>query len=163
MARDPIDTVYAQWGDQRPDLDTGGLEVVSRILILSKELRKSAKRDLSGLGVDLWAFEVLAALRRQGKPYRMNPTELSRSVVLSSGAMTNRLDRLEMAGLVERRPDPDDRRAILIELTKAGFEMVEKGIRVRADATNRIVAVLEDGEREALVAALRKLLAPRLE
>ncbi len=159
MGTDPFDEIHAQWQAQRPDLDTAGLEIIGRILLLSKMLRSKARKELGRLGVDLWAFEVLAALRRQGHPYRMNPSEISRSVVLSSGAMTNRLDRLEMSGLVERRPDPEDRRAILIELTPAGLDIVNKGIKVRVEEANRVVGVLDNAERDALVNGLRKLLS----
>ena len=159
MGQDPFDEVHSQWREQRPDVDTTGLEVIGRILLLAKKLKNEARLGLAGLGVDLWAFEVLAALRRQGKPYRMNPSEISRAVILSSGAMTNRLDRLEMQGLVERSPDPGDRRAIWIELTPAGLELVDKGIEIRAEEANRIVGMLGDDVRESMVEGLRMLLS----
>lgn len=159
MKTDPFDQIHEQWKEQRPDLDTSGLEVVGRILYLSKKLKNSARKELAKLGVDLWAFEVLSALRRQGEPYRMIPSEISRAVVISSGAMTNRLDRLEVEGLIERRPDPKDRRSIQIELTPAGLELIEKGMRIRAEDANNAVEALGEEERMALVNGLRKLLA----
>ncbi len=117
MERDIIDTVIKQWRTERPDLDSRPLAVVGRILRLAGILERRANAALKPFGLPIWAFDVLGTLRRQGAPFSMTPTELMRSTMLSSGAMTNRIDRLEEQGLVAREPDPDDRRSLHVRLT----------------------------------------------
>ena len=104
----------------RPELDTGGLAVVGRVLVLAKLLERSVTRALKPLGLSLSAFDMLAMIRRHGEPLRMTPAELARATMLTSGAMTNRIDRLEERGLVRREPDPFDGRSIHVVLTEEG-------------------------------------------
>jgi len=161
MKPDTIEERLSQWARERPDLDPAGMKVVSRILLLSKQLKRNDTRRLGKHGLNLWAYDVLATLRRQGEPYQLSPTELSRATMLSPGAMTNRLDRLEDDGLIERHPDPDDRRALLIALTPAGREIADIAVKSRFEEAAKTVGCLTDTEREQLTALLNKLLTPR--
>jgi len=162
MRRDPFDTVRDQWAQERPDLDTSGLEVLWRISFLHKDLRRSAGRRLSGVDLPNWAFDVLASLRRQGPPYQMSPSGLCEAAMLTSGAMTNRLDRLEDLGLVERRPDPDDRRSLSVQLTAKGRGLIDRALEIRFEHANEALASLSESERNQLVRLLRKLIASRV-
>jgi DNA-binding MarR family transcriptional regulator len=161
MKRDPFDTVRDQWGRERPDLDTSGLEVLWRIAFIHKHLRRSIRRKLSEIDLPSWAFDVLASLRRQGPPFEMSPSELAEAAILTSGAMTNRLDRLEDRGLVERHPDPNDRRGLSVRLTEKGSGVVDKALEIRSDHASRALASLSESERVQLVGLLRKLVAAR--
>ncbi len=159
MDQDLFDIVSDEWARERPDLDTAGLEVVGRILLVAKHLRQSAGRKLAKCGLNLRAYEVLSTLRRQGAPYRLSPSELSEAAMLSSGAMTNRLDRLEASNWVRRTRDPNDRRGVLIELTAQGLELADQAITVRFREAAEAVAALGEAERQTIAHLLRKLLA----
>ncbi len=162
MTRDPFDAIRDQWSKERPDLDTSGLEVFWRISFLHKDLRKSIARRLSKIDLPNWAFDVLAGLRRQGPPYQMSPSELCTAAMLSSGAMTNRLDRLEGAELVERHPDTKDRRSLSVRLTETGKQRVDDALSLRFEHANIALASLSESERRQLVSLLRKLVAARM-
>jgi DNA-binding MarR family transcriptional regulator len=159
---DPFDTIRGQWEQERPDLDTSGVEVLWRISFLYKDLRRSTGRRLSKVDLPTWAFDVLASLRRQGPPFQMSPTELCNASMLTSGAMTNRLDRLEDTGLVERHPDPDDRRSLNVQLTDKGKDLIDKALEIRFEHANQALASLSESERSQLVGLLRKLVAARV-
>ncbi|MEJ2722531.1 MAG: MarR family transcriptional regulator [bacterium] len=161
MEQDPIDIVRTQWSRERPDLDASGIEVVARILLLSNHLKRSAARQLARHALNLWAYDVLATLRRQGPPFQLSPTELSRSALLSPGAMTNRLDRLEASGYIERRPDPDDRRGLLIALTPSGLELTDAAVEARFEEAISSTSCLSTEERNQLSALLHKLIMNR--
>lgn len=158
MDPDIVDVLLGQWVRERPDLDASALAVVSRLLMLYKHLEQDADRALATLGLTLWQLDVLAALRRSGAPFALSPTQLMQAVTLSSGAMTNRIDRLESAGWVERLPDPADRRGVLIQLTPAGKEIVDRAMPVRFAQARDIVSALTPEEFETLAGLLRKLL-----
>lgn len=158
--KDAVDRLLNNWTRERPDLEIAGLGVVNRIWLLAKHLTRRDRRALERLGLAPWAFEVLAALRRQGPPYRLSPTGLGRRTLLSSGAMTTRLDRLQDAGYVRRIPDPHDRRGVLIEITESGQELADRAIEARLVAVEALLAPLDDADREALARLLRKMLAP---
>lgn len=158
MQSDLVDQYMAQWRKQRPELDTSSLGVISRILMLYKYLEQSADASLSRFGLTLWQLDVLTALRRSGPPFALSPTQLMELVTLSSGAMTNRIDRLEALGLVRRDPDPKDRRGVLISLTPEGLRLVDEAITVRLDEARERLGVYSDGEAELLAGLLRKLL-----
>jgi DNA-binding MarR family transcriptional regulator len=155
---DSIDRIRAQWKLARPDLDTGPMEIVGRILRIQFLASARIRRVLQRHGIDWAGFDVLATLRRSGPPYRMTPTALYRELVLSSGAMTNRLDVLERAGLVERRPDPNDRRGTLIELAKKGKAVLDRAIEAHLQGEAAMVAHLSRGEQKSLADLLKKLL-----
>lgn len=163
MARDPFDDIRDQWHRERPDLDPSGIEVLSRISFLHKVLRRAASGRLSSIGLPNWGFDVLSNLRRQGPPFQLSPSELCEATLLTSGAMTNRLDRLEDSGLVERHPDPDDRRGLIVQLTEKGKQLVDQALAIRFEHANRTISALSDGERRELVGLLRKLVAARLD
>jgi DNA-binding MarR family transcriptional regulator len=157
MVRDAFDIARKQWERERPDLDPTGAEVIWRISFLHKQLKNLANKRLGQYELPIWSFDVLAALRRNGPPFQVTPTELCGATLLSSGAMTNRLDRLEDAGMVERLPDPDDRRGILIQLTPKGKELVDRAAEARFDQANDAVSSLTAAERRQLAVLLRKL------
>ena len=155
---DEIDRIVEQWNRTRPDLDVSPTHTLQRITRLSLLQGVSFGRVFASYGVSFGEFLVLAALRRAGPPYRMNPTRLFNSVILSSGAMTNRLDRLEEMGLVERQPDPSDRRGRLVALTDRGRELVDAAVVDHLENEERLLEALDAAEREQLAALLRKLL-----
>ena len=155
---DEIDRIVEEWNGQRPDLDVSPTHTLQRITRLSLLQGVSFARVFASYGISFGEYLVLAALRRAGPPYRMNPTRLFNSVILSSGAMTNRLDRLEEMGLVERQPDPSDRRGRLVALTDRGRELVDAAVVDHLDNEQRLLAALDAGEREQLAGLLRKLL-----
>lgn len=156
--RDQVDKIVVQWGEERPDLDPSPLAILARVDRLSKHITNSLRERLAPFGLDSWSFDVLAALRRQGEPFAMTPTALRRATILTSGAMTNRIDRLEERGLVERVADPSDRRGILVHLTARGLELVDEAVVARFDSAEQLVSRLNASERDQLADLLRKLL-----
>jgi DNA-binding MarR family transcriptional regulator len=154
---DRIDRLLEQWSEERPELDCSGLDVVARVQDVAKMLRRTEDEALDALDIRMWEYDVLSALRRQGAPYQMPATLLARESLLSSGAMTNRIDRLQERGLVERGPDPDDRRGVLVTLTAAGRQLVDRAIEARLGVANRQLASLSNQEREAISVGLRKI------
>jgi len=154
---DRIDKLLSQWLEERPELDCSGLDVVARVQHLAKLLRRNEDHALESLDLKMWEYDVLSALRRQGRPFCLPATELARESLLSSGAMTNRIDRLEKRGLVERRKDPEDRRGVLIRLTRAGRKLVDDAIEARLGVADEQLAKLTRQERLALSTGLRKI------
>lgn len=154
---DRIDRLLGQWSAERPELDCSGLDVVARVQDVAKILRRGEDEALEAMGLRMWEYDVLSALRRQGKPYRMPATELARESLLSSGAMTNRIDRLEDRGLVERDRDPEDRRGVLVRLTSAGRKLVDAAIEARLGIANEQLSSLSQQERQAISSGLRKI------
>ncbi len=124
---DEVDDLVAAWQAERPDLDVRPMQVLSRISRLARHLDRERRSAFAAHGLESWEFDVLAALRRQGAPYELSPGALLRATLVTSGTMTNRIDRLEEAGLVRRRPDPQDKRGVLVRLTAAG--QVQGGCR----------------------------------
>ena len=155
---DLINRILEQWARERPDLDSAGLGIAGRLEVIGRLLGTRVEQALAPLGLSRWAFDVLATLRRNGPPYQMTPTELSRATMLTSGAMTNRLDRLEDESLVRRKPDPDDRRGCRVVLTDKGRRLADLGIEARfADAAD-VAGKLSGAEQRKLESLLRKLL-----
>jgi DNA-binding MarR family transcriptional regulator len=155
---DEIDRIVAEWNEVRPDLDVSPTHTLQRITRLGLLQAASFARVFAPHHVSFGEYLVLAALRRAGPPYRMNPTKLFNSVILSSGAMTNRLDGLEEMGLVERLPDPTDRRGRLVGLTGKGRELVDSAVADHLENEERLLGALDADEREQLAGLLRKLL-----
>ncbi|GAB4386341.1 MAG: MarR family transcriptional regulator [Elainellaceae cyanobacterium] len=156
---DPVDAILAQWHRERPDLDVSPMGIIGRIGRLSKHLERGIQATLLlDFGLNIGEFDVLATLRRSGQPYQLSPTELFNTLMVSSGTMTHRIDRLEKAGLVQRIPDPGDRRGMLIRLTDQGFNLIEQAVAAHVANEHRLLNVLEEAERQALVQLLRKLL-----
>lgn len=156
---DAIDRIQAQWARERPDLDSSGFGLVARLLVLGKLLERRVGSALAQVDLSLWAFDVLATLRRQGQPYCLTPTELSRETLLTPGAMTNRIDRLEEASLVRRETEPSDRRGVRVLLTETGRELVDRAIALRFEEARGAVGMLPAAERAKLESLLRRLLA----
>lgn len=154
---DRIDHLLAEWRVERPELDAAAMAVVGRVLSLGRQLEGRANAALKPLGLHYTDLDVLATLRRGGQPYRRTPTELRNAVLITSGAMTACLDRLEGNGLIARVADPHDRRSSAAELTTQGRKLIDKAITVRfAEATDAL-AGLSRGERTRLAALLKKL------
>jgi DNA-binding MarR family transcriptional regulator len=156
--QDRIDRILAQWNRERPDLDTSAMGLVGRIQRAAAALRPRLDdtHGLSGLAGE--SFDVLASLRRSGRPYQLSPTQLYREMMLTSGAMTNRIDRLEEAGLVLRRPDPQDRRGTLVRLTAKGKALIDAASIQHVANEERLLAALSAREQLQLGELLRKLL-----
>jgi DNA-binding MarR family transcriptional regulator len=155
---DQVDRLLNQWANERPELDWSGLSVVVRVLFLSKVFRQSAERALAPLKLKLWEYDVLSALRRQGPPFQLPATALARASMLTTGAMTNRIDRLEERGLVIREMEPSDRRGVNVRLTGRGRELTDAAIEARFTAANEQLQVLSPAERRAVSDGLRKVL-----
>ena len=158
MNQDLVDSLIQQWSIERPDLNASAMGVVGRILRLAAGLQRRGEESLAPFNLSMWQFDVLATLRRAGAPFRLSPTQLMRAVMLTSGAMTNRLDRLETAALLRREPDPADRRGLQIVLTSQGLELVDLAIVARLQDAQGVVQLLTQKERQSLEPVLRKLL-----
>jgi DNA-binding MarR family transcriptional regulator len=155
---DEVDRIVAQWNQVRPDLDVTPTHTLQRITRLSLLQSASFARVFAEYGITFGEYLVLAALRRAGPPYRMNPTRLFNAVILSSGAMTNRLDGLEQMSFVERLPDPADRRGRLVGLTDRGRELVDTAVIRHLENERHLLGGLDADEQEQLAGLLRKLL-----
>lgn len=156
-SKDHVDDIVDLWKAREPDLDTGSLHVVGRLLRAAADINRVRERALAQFRITVGDFDVLATLRRTSGPAGLNAKYLSRSALVTSGAMTTRLDRLERAGLVERRPDPDDRRGVLVRLTGQGHQVAGDAVQAVLHAHDEYLAALPDGDRVQLVSALRKL------
>jgi DNA-binding MarR family transcriptional regulator len=156
--QDRIDRILAQWKRERPDLDTRGMGLVGRIQRTAAALRPRLDQTHERSGLQGESFDVLASLRRSGPPYQLSPTQLYREMMLTSGAMTNRIDRLEEAGLVSRRPDPQDRRGTLVRLTAKGKALIDAAAAAHVANEERLIAGLSAREQLQLADLLRKLL-----
>lgn len=155
-----MDSLVAQWRAERPDLDPAPLEVFSRVTRLAVLGDRERRSAFAAHGLELWEFDVLAALRRTGSPYALTPGALLRATLVTSATMTHRVDRLSAAGLVVRGPDPEDRRGVLVRLTDAGQHRVDAALADLIDAEQRLLEGLSGLERASLAALLRRLLKP---
>lgn len=157
MQEDTVDQILNQWSAQRPELDTAALGAVIRVMALNRRFTREAARALEPLGLELFEYDVLSALRRQGTPYALPATSLARETDLSAGAMTNRIDRLEERGLVERKADPEDRRSVIVQLTPKGRQAIDEAIHVRLEAARDSLKYLGQDELNQLVELLRSV------
>ena len=155
---DIIDELQSDWTRQRPDLDPEPMGVVLRIQALSKILGNQAAEELEQFDLQWWQYDVMAALRRRGEPFIMPATDLAEAVMLSSGAMTNRIDRLEEEGLVRRVKDDNDLRRVLVQLTRQGLQVIEVATEARFETATRSLEGLTEGQRESLSNLLRLVL-----
>jgi DNA-binding MarR family transcriptional regulator len=158
-AEDDVDRIVAQWARERPDLQTEAMAVFGRIYRIARLVGDQQEAVYSGFGINRGDFDVLATLRRAGAPFCLSPKELTRFLMLTSGGMTGRLDRLEKRGLVARSPDPADRRGLTITLTDAGRDLVDQAVGAGLDAQRRVLEHMPEGDRSTLAGLLRKLLA----
>jgi DNA-binding MarR family transcriptional regulator len=157
---DEVDRLVAAWRAERPDLDTEPLHVLSRISRLARHLDRARRAVFSAHDLESWEFDVLTALRRAGPPYELSPGRLLRATLVTSGTMTNRIDRLASAGLVERHPDPQDKRGVLVRLTDAGRTRVDAAFDDLVTRERHLLASLSPDDRHTLADLLRSLLAP---
>ena len=159
MTADPIDRILSQWRQVRPDLDLRPMGVIGRLGRFAKLGEKRIEETLARFDLSIADFDVLASLRRSGPPYRLTPTQLYRTMMITSGTMTNRIDRLEERHLVERMADPDDRRGTLVALTAEGRKLVDSTVTAHLETEADILSGLTRAEQAALDGLLRKLLA----
>lgn len=155
---DDVDRVIAAWHRERPDLDLTPLAVLSRVSRLARRLDLARERAFAAHDLAVWEFDVLVALRRTGPPYRLTPGQLLAETLVTSGTMTNRIDRLEQRGLVCREPVPDDRRGTWVALTAEGRRRVDAAFADLLAEERALLAGLPSGAREDLAASLRHLL-----
>jgi DNA-binding MarR family transcriptional regulator len=158
--RDEVDELVEAWARERGDLDLAPVAVFSRISRLARHLDLARRQAFTDHGIESWEFDVLAALRRAGAPYELSPGRLIRETLVTSGTMTNRVDRLAARGYVERYPDPEDRRGVIVRLTAEGKTAVDAAFEALLDAERSLLADLPAKEQQKLAALLRSLLAP---
>jgi len=156
-ASDEVDRIVDAWSRERPDLDFAPLQVLSRVARLSRHLERARRTAFAASDLESWEFDVLSALRRAGTPSQLSPKALLQQTLVSSGTMTNRIDRLVERGLVERRTDPHDGRGILVVMTADGTARVDRAISELLDAEAVLLEGLSPGDQERLAALLRKL------
>lgn len=158
--RDQVDDLIDAWARERADLDLGPMAVFSRISRLAHHVDRVRREAFTAHAVEPWEFDVLAALRRAGDPYELSPGRLLRETLVTSGTMTNRVDRLVARNFVERNPDPSDRRGVLVRLTPEGKEAVDGAFATLLDAERDLLRDLPQADQQRLAALLRGLLLP---
>lgn len=156
-AHDEVDRIVEAWGRERPDLDFEPLQVLSRVGRLARHVDRARRRAFAASGLEYWEFDVLSALRRAGSPYQLSPKALLQQTLVSSGTMTNRIDRLVTRRLVERRTDPRDGRGVLVMMTPEGQERVDESISKLLTAEAELLERLSPADRTRLAGLLRKL------
>ena len=154
---DEVDRLVAAWRRERTDLDLAPMEVLSRVDRIGHHLDASRRAAFAEHGLEPWEFDVLAALRRAGPPYELSPGQLLRETLVTSGTMTNRVDRLTNRSLVERSPDPGDRRGVRVRLTERGRRTVDGALSTLLEAERALLGTLSTAEQERLAALLRRL------
>ncbi|KPH98653.1 transcriptional regulator, MarR family [Actinobacteria bacterium OK074] len=156
--RDPVDAIIGQWATARPDLDTTAMEIFGRIFRLTRAMGDRLERVYAQFGIARGEFDVLATLRRAGEPYTLSPRELSATLMLTTGGMTGRLDKLERANLLRRSPDPHDRRGLQVTLTDRGFTLVEEAVTASLTEQTTALDSLTPAQSTQLADLLRQLL-----
>ena len=157
--KDEVDEVVAAWQRERPDVDLAPLEVLSRVSRLAKRVDRARATAFRRAGVEAWEFDVLAALRRAGRPYQLTPGRLTDLTLVTSGTMTNRIDRLEQRRLVRRLRDPSDRRSVHVQLTALGRTKVDSALDALLTQERDMLAGLSLRQRAILAGLLRRLVA----
>lgn len=156
--QDHVDFVVGQWSRAMPELDASSMKIFGRMLRLMKNLGKERAQAMAQFGFREGEFDVLATLRRAGEPYCLSPTQLYKSLLVTSGAMTNRLSHLEQQGLIRRIADPNDKRSTLVSLTPHGQERIEQALLVHTETQNALLRNLSEAQRAQLESLLRVLL-----
>ena len=155
---DEVDAIVAAWRREAPALDVSPMHVLSRITRLARHLDLARREAFAAHDLEVWEFDVLAALRREGEPYELSPGELTRQTLSTSGTMTNRIDRLEAKGLVAREPNTADRRGVRVRLTGEGVTRVSAALADLLAFERELLAQVDSGTRSQLADALRRLL-----
>ncbi|WP_319518422.1 MarR family transcriptional regulator [uncultured Martelella sp.] len=156
---DHVDSILAEWQAERPDLDAMPMGVMGRLKRLQVHLARNLETVFSRYGLNAASFDVLATLRRSGPPYALSPSTLMERTMVSSGTMTNRIDRLEAAGFISRRRNPEDGRGFAIALTDEGFALIDEAVTAHVENQHRLIETLGADDREALDRLLAKWLA----
>jgi DNA-binding MarR family transcriptional regulator len=157
---DEVDRIVDAWQQERPDLDVAPLQVLSRVSRLARHLDIARREAFAANDLELGEFDVLAALRRAGKPYALTPSALISQNLVTSGTMTNRIDRLESKNLVARMPDPTDGRGVLVQLTQAGKTAVDRALDELLAREKSLLATISKADREKLANVLRDIVLP---
>jgi DNA-binding MarR family transcriptional regulator len=160
MMEDEVDRLVGGWQRALPDLDVSPLEVLSRVTRLARHLDRQRTIVFARHGLETWAFDVLSALRRSDPPHQLSPGQLLAQTLVTSGTMTNRIDRLEQRDLVRRRPDPTDARSVRVQLTAMGRHRVDRALQDLVEREDAILGALDATERGTLAALLRRVVAP---
>jgi DNA-binding MarR family transcriptional regulator len=155
--RDTVDTILEQWHAVRPDLDVSPIGVIGRVSRFSRLIDQRLEQNFAGFGIEAWMFDVMATLRRSGEPYALTAGALVRQAMITTGAMTNRIDRLVARGLVERAA-ADDRRRVMVQLTPAGFDLVEAVVEAHLATEREILSALSARQQREFAAMLRTAL-----
>jgi DNA-binding MarR family transcriptional regulator len=158
-AADAVDRILEQWQRERPDLDVAPMATIGRLRRCALLLQRRLDDTFADFGMSSWEFDMLATLRRAGAPHRLTPTALFSALMITSGTMTHRLQRLEAAGWIVRLPNPDDARSMLVQLSAAGLQLVDRAVEAHVANEHRILAPLESKQLAALDAGLARLLA----
>ena len=159
MKTDIVDELISQWAEEHPKLDTLALGIVVRIQVLAKLLQQRSDAALRAHDLKHWEYDVLSVLRRQGEPFELPATDIANAAMLTSGAMTTRIDGLESRGLVRRRSSGSDRRSVLVALTSKGKSLVDEAIQTRLDDANEVLAELTPSNRRLLTDLLREVVS----
>lgn len=157
--RDSVDVILEQWNRERPDLDVTPMGPIGRVRRCAALLQRALDATFSEFGLSSWEFDVLATLRRSGAPYCLPPTALFSALMVTSGTMTHRLQRLESSGLVARVANCNDARSILVKLTPAGLALIDRAVEKHVENEHRILAVVAPAELKSLDANLSALLS----
>ncbi|WP_348646413.1 MarR family transcriptional regulator [Ciceribacter sp. L1K22] len=157
-AEDHVDRLRRQWASELPDLDTAPMAILGRAYRLVNLVRPSIEATFASFGLDRGEFDVIGTLLRSGPPYRLTPSDMYALLMISSGGLTHRLDRLEKSGLVRRERSQSDGRSVEVVLTESGRDLAEKAFRADMENESRFMTPLDATEREALAALLRKLI-----
>ncbi len=152
-----MDGILAQWRRERPDVDASPMAVCGEVWRAGERLRQGVIANIASADLDMAGFDVLLTLRRNGREQALSPSALAKDMMLSTSAMTNRLDRLEKRGLIARKTDPDDRRGLQIVLTDAGFALVDGLVVSHVETEERMLAALSQAERAMLRELLGKI------
>lgn len=154
---DAVDSILEQWKRERPDVDTSAMGVIGRIARIERLLEAELSKVFASFGLEAWEFDMLATLRRSGAPYALTAGQLLSSMMVASGTMTNRIDRLAARGFVERRRDPDDGRVVVVGLTRAGRSLIDRALPAHTENESRLLAFLSERERQVLTGLLRRM------
>lgn len=157
---DEVDVIVAAWRREVPDLDVEPLLILSRLTRLARLLDLARRTAFARHGLEIWEFDVISALRRAGTPYELSPGELVKQTLSTSGTMTNRVDRLARRGLVERRPDPEDRRGVRVRLAPEGCRLAEAALADLLEHERSLLEDLTSAERDQLAGLLARLMHP---
>lgn len=156
---DRVDDILAQWNRERPDLDVRPMGLIGRIRRISQRMTRTMEKTFAAHGLNDASFDVLATLRRSGPPYRLSPGDLSATMMITSGTMTNRIDQLEKIGLVTREQNPQDGRSVIIALTDRGFAVIDAAVTEHVQTQARLTSSLSPEEFGTLNTLLSRYLS----